>query len=103
MTYKDPICGMTVEDTSPHRLEGDGRQIYFCSDNCKKKYLESQDATDRKLKDPVCGMDVTPDSPHHFEYENTTFYFCSAGCRDKFASDPGKFANVESHHHAGHH
>ncbi len=103
MTYKDPICGMTVEDSSPHRLEVDGRQIYFCSDECKKKYLETQGSTDRKLKDPVCGMDVTIASPHHFAYENTTFYFCCAGCRDTFAADPGKFADVESHDHAEHH
>ena len=35
---KDPVCGMTVTNQSPHRLEHDGRPYYFCSAKCKDKF-----------------------------------------------------------------
>ena len=28
---KDPVCGMTVTEQSPHRAEHEGRPYYFCS------------------------------------------------------------------------
>jgi YHS domain-containing protein len=31
---KDPVCGMTVTATSPHRLEHDFCPFYFCSAGC---------------------------------------------------------------------
>jgi Cu+-exporting ATPase len=36
---KDPICGMTVEESSPLRAERDGRTYYFCSEHCRKKFV----------------------------------------------------------------
>ena len=35
---KDPVCGMTVTEQSPHRLDHDGRPYYFCSAKCKSKF-----------------------------------------------------------------
>jgi Cu+-exporting ATPase len=35
---KDPVCGMTVTEQSPHRFEHDGRPYYFCSAGCKTKF-----------------------------------------------------------------
>ena len=37
-THIDPVCGMTVAETSKHRSEHDGKTIYFCCDHCKKKF-----------------------------------------------------------------
>jgi P-type Cu+ transporter len=34
----DPVCAMTVTEDSPHRLEHEGRLIYFCSAHCKNKF-----------------------------------------------------------------
>jgi Cu+-exporting ATPase len=36
----DPICGMTVDESSPLRAERDGQTIYFCSEHCRKKFVE---------------------------------------------------------------
>ena len=35
---KDPVCGMTVTEQSPHHTEHDGRPYYFCSAKCLTKF-----------------------------------------------------------------
>jgi P-type Cu+ transporter len=35
---KDPVCGMSVSEKSPHALEHDGRTVYFCGPGCKAKF-----------------------------------------------------------------
>ena len=35
---KDPVCGMTVTQQSPHHLEHAGRPFWFCSAGCKDKF-----------------------------------------------------------------
>ena len=37
-SLKDPVCGMTVTDRSPHVLEQAGAPVYFCSAGCKAKF-----------------------------------------------------------------
>ena len=37
---KDPICGMTVDESSPLRAERDGQTYYFCSEHCRKKFVD---------------------------------------------------------------
>ena len=39
---KDPICGMTVDESSPLRAERDGQTYYFCSEHCRKKFVAAQ-------------------------------------------------------------
>ncbi|MDD5044425.1 MAG: copper-translocating P-type ATPase [Candidatus Omnitrophica bacterium] len=36
---KDPICGMQVNEKNAIRLEKDGQVYFFCSINCKNKFL----------------------------------------------------------------
>ncbi len=36
----DPICGMTVAEASPLRVERDGQTFYFCSEHCRRSFLE---------------------------------------------------------------
>lgn len=36
---KDPICGMQVDKEKAVKLEKDGKTYYFCSENCKNKFL----------------------------------------------------------------
>lgn len=38
---KDPICGMTVDEASVLQVERDGQTFYFCSEHCRKKFLDS--------------------------------------------------------------
>jgi Cu+-exporting ATPase len=35
---KDPVCGMTVNEQSPHCSDFDGRKYYFCGARCKTKF-----------------------------------------------------------------
>ena len=35
---KDPVCGMTVADQSPHHVEHAGHPYYFCSAKCQAKF-----------------------------------------------------------------
>jgi YHS domain-containing protein len=34
----DPVCGMDVEENSPHRAEHKGTLYLFCSDGCRQKF-----------------------------------------------------------------
>lgn len=36
---KDPICGMTVDESTALHTERDGKKFYFCSDHCRQKFL----------------------------------------------------------------
>ena len=36
---KDPICGMTVDEATAPHAERDGKTYYFCSDECRQKFL----------------------------------------------------------------
>jgi P-type Cu+ transporter len=37
-TLKDPVCGMTVTDKSPHHTNHNGRPYYFCGAKCVAKF-----------------------------------------------------------------
>ncbi len=34
----DPVCGMEVEEASPHRADYDGNTYLFCSQGCRQKF-----------------------------------------------------------------
>ena len=38
LALKDPVCGMKVTTQSPHRLQHEGKPVYFCSIGCKTKF-----------------------------------------------------------------
>ncbi len=39
-TVKDPVCGMNVDPhEARHRAEHEGRTFYFCSENCRTKFV----------------------------------------------------------------
>jgi len=35
---KDPVCGMTVTEQSPHHTQHEGKPYYFCSTRCLQKF-----------------------------------------------------------------
>ena len=37
----DPICGMTVSETSSLRAAREGQTFFFCSDHCRQKFLST--------------------------------------------------------------
>ena len=36
----DPICGMSVDESTPHKLTRDGETNYFCSAHCLHKFSD---------------------------------------------------------------
>jgi len=36
---KDPVCGMDVDESTPHSVQKDGVTYYFCSEHCLHKFL----------------------------------------------------------------
>ena len=41
----DPICGMTVNEASALRAEREAKTFFFCSENCRQKFLSQPIAT----------------------------------------------------------
>jgi len=39
-THRDPVCGMTVGEETPHRAEHDGTTYFFCSASCRERFVE---------------------------------------------------------------
>jgi uncharacterized protein len=42
---KDPVCGMYMDSRLAVRLENRHENFYFCSEECKKKYLSNPSGT----------------------------------------------------------
>ncbi len=69
----DPICGMTVNETSALRTERDGQTYYFCCEHCRQKFSEIPNS---ELRTPNSGHG----HGHHGEAAakpaSNTRYFC---------------------------
>lgn len=92
---RDPVCGMSVTEASPHHLEHRGKDFYFCRAGCREK-AEADPETHLEVKDPVCGMTITKASPHRAEHEGTRHWFCRAGCREKFEAEPERYTSPQA-------
>lgn len=51
---KDPICGMTVDAATAIHAERDGETFYFCSDQCRQKFLSKPAAAKPESKSGGC-------------------------------------------------
>ena len=81
---KDPICGMKIEESKAIKLTQDGLIYYFCSENCRQRFLMQSPANksaasesktvytcpmhpeirqDKSGDCPRCGMHLEPVSP----------------------------------------
>jgi len=106
----DPVCGMPVDpEHSQHQLQYEGRQISFCSPQCRDRFQQDPDRyrSDREPAasaapvpvptDPVCGMAVAPgESAAELLHNGQHFDFCSAACRDRFLQHPDRFSSMRS-------
>ena len=80
-TLTDPVCGMTVTETSEQHIHCADKDYYFCSSGCQNKfkanpeqYIKLPPDTDTQLKDPVCGMSVTAESDFHLLHDNHEYF-----------------------------
>ena len=51
---KDPICGMTVDETTALHAERDGETFYFCCDHCRQKFLSTPAGAKPEGKSGCC-------------------------------------------------
>ena len=50
MKHTDPVCGMQVDEKTPHKSQFNGKTVYFCSAGCKTKFDQSPLQYAAKLK-----------------------------------------------------
>ncbi len=66
----DPICGMTVDESTALSIEHDGKKVYFCSPHCRDKYAAMhhlqtsphQDSTPAEIVQ-IDGLEQQPSHP----------------------------------------
>jgi len=94
----DPVCGMNVQEESPHKHTFRGVDYLFCSDHCLHKFGETPEVYmgDDCTHDPVCAMKVSRTSTNHLCYQEHDYYFCSPHCVAKFSSDPSAYEGKDS-------
>ena len=91
-TATDPVCGMTVDVTSPAATrEEDGATVFFCSPRCAERYdlahVGRRPEVAGEAIDPVCGMTVTTAGALSATGpDGVTYYFCDHGCQRAFLS-----------------
>jgi Cu+-exporting ATPase len=66
---KDPICGMEVDESTEYKTEVDEKEVYFCSEKCRQKFLNGETGEEKKPAPPgalyTCPMhpEVQQDRP----------------------------------------
>ncbi len=70
MKYKDPVCGMQVDEGSGVRLDYEGRPYYFCSQHCAEKFAKEHGISLRQY--PSCAVQAKVPF-----YKNKTFIVAS--------------------------
>ena len=54
--FKDPVCGMTVNEKTGLTIEHNGTAYYFCSRHCLDKFIKENNIPSQKI--PCCGASV---------------------------------------------
>ncbi len=68
--FKDPVCGMDVETSSPHKHTHAGKLYYFCNPRCKEKFIaEPQRYLDPPAASPADKPEALYTCPMHPEIE----------------------------------
>ncbi|MHC1744574.1 MAG: efflux RND transporter periplasmic adaptor subunit [Syntrophobacteraceae bacterium] len=123
---KDPVCAMPVYSSQARKAgltaERDGKVYYFCSEQCRKAFLDAPDhyaktPTDKSRPqggvaaggkepkgpaspDPVCRMEIDPrragSAGLSTEYRGRTYHFCSEECRDQFLKHPDRYVGEKA-------
>ena len=60
----DPVCGMSVTESSPHRHEHGGSTYFFCSAHCAKKFA----AEPEKYLEKAPQVSTKPQHDHHHQH-----------------------------------
>jgi Cu+-exporting ATPase len=61
----DPVCGMTVKPSSPHRLQHDGREYAFCCKGCLEKFKANPQRYLARREEPTAAEPEHHGQHHH--------------------------------------
>lgn len=78
----DPICGMSVDETTALTVERDGESFYFCSEHCRSKFVESGQTRGESRETATTQSTATDD-------EHSCCHAKQAGDRKPAAFDSG--------------
>ena len=89
----DPICGMQVEETTALTADRDGQTFYFCSENCRRKFLAAEQPQQPEKEPDETPHDCHAHSGHAGSAEpagktTRSKYFCPM-CPDVQSDVPG--------------
>ena len=51
---KDPICGMSVDEATALHADRGGKTFYFCSEQCRQKFLSTSVGVKPESKSGGC-------------------------------------------------
>ena len=54
LVTKDPICGMTVDETTALNAERNGKTYFFCCDHCLQTFLSTPAGSKPEGKSGCC-------------------------------------------------
>jgi YHS domain-containing protein len=100
-TAVDPACGMSIKKSETKiSIEYDGKTYFFCSQECKEKFLQDPEKyvnkDEEKVTCPVSGEVIRKsEAADSIEHEGKTYYFCCDGCKEKFVKNPEKYIKRE--------
>ncbi|HJQ78330.1 MAG TPA: heavy metal-binding domain-containing protein, partial [Lacipirellulaceae bacterium] len=66
----DPICGMTVDESSPLRAERGGHTYYFCSEHCRNKFVGQTESAKTVQSSPAETLGAASHAPHHHSHHD---------------------------------
>jgi Cu+-exporting ATPase len=94
---KDPVCGMTVPLSSPHRFVADGSEVVFCSARCRERFASahSMGATSGEKEAPKAAEWVCPMHPQIVRREAGSCPICGMALEPKTASAATEAENPE--------
>jgi len=93
----DPVCGMTVDDASAASASFKGQTYYFCSEHCRKKFMEARSGPQNPSELPLssghsCCADKAmgrDKQPGQVKHSATAKYYCPM-CEGVESDKPGE-------------
>ena len=73
---KDPICGMTVNETTALHAERDGKTFYFCSEHCRQEFLSTPASVKPKGKSGAAVDKMVEHDPKTVPAPGASIYTC---------------------------
>jgi Cu+-exporting ATPase len=80
LTVTDPVCQMDVDESTALRAECDGQTYYFCSEHCRRRFLDARGSR---------GPDFRPPTPERAACKTGLPRFVCAMCEGVESDRPG--------------